>query len=100
MIESFKDENVPEGFKSFMLEQGLENDKVSVMIDANPRFLFDVFDENDVIIETIVFPDNTFSCKIGHQATTNFWKTRKESEVFAIEAALEILEKKLTITEE
>jgi hypothetical protein len=100
MLESFKDETVPEGFKDFMLEQGVEDDKVGVMIDANPRFLFDVFDENDVIIETVIYPDKTFSVKIGKQATTESWKTRKESERFAIEAAFEILENELSQVKE
>lgn len=96
MLESFKDESVPQEFKDYMREQGVEDDKVAVMIDAQPRFLFDVFDANDVIIETFVFPDKTFSCKIGMQATTLSWVTRKEAEKFSIEAAFEILEKKLT----
>jgi hypothetical protein len=96
MLESFKDESVPEEFKHYMLQQGVDNDKLAVMIDTQPRFLFDVFDENDVIIETIVFSDKTFSCKIGRQATTNSWKTRRESETFSIEAAFDILENKLT----
>jgi len=95
MLESFKDESVPDSFKDFIFQQGLEDDKISVMIDANPRFLFDVFDDCDIIIETIVFPDKTFSCKIGKEATTNSWKTRKESEMFAIEAAFQILNNRI-----
>lgn len=95
MLESFKDNSVPQEFKDYMLAQGVENDKMAVMIDANPRFLFDVFDDNNVIIETIVFPDNTFSCKIGRQATTQSWTKRKDAEKFSIEAAFEILEEKL-----
>ena len=97
MLESFKDDSVPEDFKNYMREQGVENDKVAVMIDAQPRFLFDVFDANDIIIETIVFPDKEFSCKIGMQATTLSWKTRREAEAFSIDAAFEILENKLTL---
>jgi hypothetical protein len=97
MVESVKgDDTVPEDFKNYMLEQGIPNDKLCIFIDSSPRSLFDVFDENNVIVETIVFPDKTFSCKIGREATTNSWKTRKESEIFAIEAAFEILEQQLT----
>ena len=96
MIESFKDETVPDEFKDFMRQQGVENDKVGKMIDVNPRMLFDVFDDNDLFIEIFMYPDVTFTCKIGNEATTNSWKTRKEAEAFAVEAAFEILEKKLT----
>jgi len=100
MIESFKDETVPEEFKQFMLEQGIEDDKVGTLIDVNPRTLFDVFDENNIVIETLLYPSKEFTVIIGRQATTNSWKTRKESELFAIEAAFEILENKLSPKEE
>jgi hypothetical protein len=96
MLESFKDENVPEEFKQFMLEQGIEDDKVGKLIDVNVRILFDVFDENDIVIETLLYPNGEFTIKIGNEATTKSWKTRKEAEHFAVEAAFEILENKLT----
>lgn len=95
MMESFKDTSVPDEFKDFMLSQGVENDKVGTMIDAQPRMLFDVFDENNIIVETFLYPDTNFTIKIGNQATTNSWKTRRESEVFAIDTAFEILEDRL-----
>ncbi len=95
MIESLNDQSVPDEFKDFMRGQGIDNDKLGTIIDVNPRMLFDVFDENDLFIEIFMYPDVTFTCKIGNQATTNSWKTRKEAELFAIEAAFEILENKL-----
>lgn len=96
MLESFKDDSVPDGFKNYMREQGVENDKVGIMIDLNPRMLFDVFDDNKVFIEVYMFPDDTFTCKISNGATTQSWKTRREAEAFSIEAAFDILENKLT----
>jgi len=95
MFESFNDEDVPNEFKDFMREQGVENDKVGKMIDINPRMLLDVFDDNDIVIETSLYPNGEFTIKIGNQATTNSWKTRKEAELFAIDAAFDILENKL-----
>lgn len=96
MLESFKDETVPDEFKEFMLEQGIEDDKIGTLIDINPRMLFDVFDENEIVIENSLYPDGTFTIKIGNQATTQSWKKRKDAELFAIEAAFEILENKLS----
>ena len=95
MFESFNDKDVPDEFKNFMREQGVENDKVGKMIDINPRMLLDVFDDNDIVIETSLYPNGEFTIKIGNQATTNSWKTRKEAELFAIDAAFDILEDKL-----
>lgn len=99
MIESLQTSDVPDEFKDMMRQTGIEDDKLAIMIDANPRMLFDVFDEHDVIIETSLYPSKEFTIKIGNQATTNSWKTRKEAESFAIEAAFEILENKLSPNE-
>ena len=96
MFESLETADVPDDFKDMMRETGIEDDKLSVMIDANPRMLLDVFDENDIVIENSLYPNGTFTIKIGNQATTQSWKTRKESELFAIDAAFEILENKLS----
>jgi hypothetical protein len=96
MIESLQTADVPDDFKNMMRETGIEDDKLAIMIDANPRMLLDVFDDNDIIIENSLYPDGTFTIKIGNQATTQSWKTRKEAEAFAIEAAFEILENKLS----
>ena len=95
MIESLQTTDVPDDFKNMMKQTGIENDKLAIMIDSNPRMLFDVFDNNDIIIETLLYPSKEFTIKIGNQATTNSWKTRKEAELFAIEAAFEILESNL-----
>jgi hypothetical protein len=96
MIESFKDETVPDEFKEYMRQQGVENDKVAVMIDANPRFLFDVFDANNIIIQTLLNPDKIFTCIIGEKnASQVFSKIRREAEKAAIDVAFELLEDKL-----
>ena len=78
-----------------MREQGIDNDKLGVMIDANPRMLFDVFDENDVII-IIKYHDNFgFTWAVEEADDQSFYKTRKEAEAFAIEVAFDILENQL-----
>ena len=54
MMESFKDESVPDEFKEFMRQEGVENSKVAKMIEANPRTLFDVFDANSIYISVMM----------------------------------------------
>jgi hypothetical protein len=110
MIESLKDENVPDEFKDYMREQGIDNDKLGTMIDLNPRMLLDVFDKHDIIIYFMIFssPEGVkFSgaIHIGHDEVKpnpigKQCNTRKEAELFAIEAAFEILENKLSPKEE
>ena len=112
MIESFKDDTVPDGFKQYMREQGIDNDKVGILIDVNPRNLFDVFDDNNIRIHICVGSDvssNNFSFHIASDVIktdvsqgesvkdlTNDFKTRKETEIKAIQYAFELLEIKLS----
>jgi small-conductance mechanosensitive channel len=96
MIESVRgDETVPEDFKNFMLEQGIENDKLSIMIDGNPRILFDVFDENNVIVIIKYHENFGFTWAVEEADEQSFYKTRKEAELSAIEIAFDILENQL-----
>jgi hypothetical protein len=112
MLESFKDDSVPDEFKEFMLEQGIEDDKIGTLIDINPRMLFDVFDDNNIRIHICVGSDvssNNFSFHIASDVIktdvsqgesvkdlTNDFKTRKETEIKAIQYAFELLEIKLS----
>ena len=96
MIESFKDETVPDEFKDFMRQQGVENDKVGKMIDVNPRMLFDVFDENDIMIIIGYHENFGFNYAVCEdEDQQRYYKTRKEAESSAIEVAFEILEETL-----
>ena len=105
MVDALQNELIDEEFKQYMRDQGIENDKIAPMIDANPRMLFDVFDEHEVFI-FIQYMDVKDSVEFFHtfrNIDTNpvkLFKTRKEAELFAIEAAFEILENKLTPKEE
>lgn len=91
MIESLKKETIDEEFKTFMREQGIDDDKMGTLIDVNPRMLFDVFDDNEIFICINHHPINAFS-----HDDSSFYKTRKESELLAITQAFEWLENKLT----
>jgi hypothetical protein len=96
MLESLKDENLPENFKDYVRESGIDNDNVAVMIDAQPRGLFDVFDANKIYIgitPNTLIGGMEFKYTIGD--ISGEYPTRKEAEMIAIEKAFEILNNKL-----
>ena len=93
MIESLQTADVPDEFKDMMRETGIEDDKLSIMIDSNPRMLLDVFDDNDIIIS--ISYSSKFMIAIDGFDHGERYKTRKEAELVAIDAAFEILENKL-----
>ena len=102
-VESAKD--IPEEFKQSLMNEAITDERLIIFIDSQPRTLFDVFDENDIIIYFMIFssPEGVrFSAAIhiGHNEEVpnpigKQYNTRKEAELVAVEAAFELLEERL-----
>jgi hypothetical protein len=102
MLESLNDENLPENFKDFVKEQGIDNDTVAVMLTASPRTFFDVFDQHKIYIEILVDltkTDALFSYVINGNIMDNvegvLYNSRIEAERAAVEKAFQMLNDKL-----
>ena len=96
MLESLKDDNLPENFKEYARQTTIDNDKIGKLIDVQPRGLFDVFDTNKIYIgitPNILIGGMEFKYTIGDISGEQ--STRKESEKIAVEKAFEILNNKL-----
>jgi hypothetical protein len=99
MMESMNTDSVPEEFKQAILVEGISDDRISTVIDVQPRTLFDVFDQHELSINIIRTPTRTeeWEWEIMQASVENsICKSRKEAEVFAIKAAFKELETKLT----
>jgi hypothetical protein len=100
MVDSLsEDSDIPQDFKDMVKAQQFDSEYVATFIDNNPRFLFDIFDENNIYINVTAFPNRLFIyslvgevAEVGSTETSN---TRKEAEKLAIEQAFEILNNKL-----
>lgn len=98
--KSLETNNVPkeylEGLKSFIIDE----DKVVNLIKDNPRALFDVFDENNIIISTVYSPvERVFKTTInGDELIDEKYSSRKEAEYNTIQTAFELLNDKLSLT--
>jgi hypothetical protein len=99
MEESFKDNGVPDNFKDFMRQQGVPNDKLVKLFEENPRVLFDVFDDNGVIINTMC-RSGLWSWSVDETKSADYYPSRKLAEKTAVECAFQILNDKLNITED
>jgi hypothetical protein len=102
MLESFKDESVPEDFKEMMRATPIDNDKISKMIDGAPRLLFDFFDEHELYVEVLVnYKDKpsifTYTVIADGDVVSQPTKynSRKEAEYVAIEEAFKLLNDKI-----
>ena len=98
LIDSMNDssERVSEEFKEMLKQQSFDNEYVATFIDSNPRFLFDVFDINEIYIQiTVDLENKCFRYSFDGLIESNDYLTRKEAEARSIETAFEILNNKL-----
>jgi hypothetical protein len=97
MLESLKDEELPENFKEYARQTTIDNDKIGKLIDVQPRGLFDVFDNNKVYIgitPNFLIGGMEFKYTISEDVSGEA-PTRIEAEKAVIEKAFEILNNKL-----
>jgi hypothetical protein len=98
MLKSLNTDTVPEEFKEYISNQPIDNQNIAVMIDNNPRVLFDVFDENEIYINVTRLGGkfmSGYSNDIDQHIKDNLFITRKNAEFDAIESAFELLDKNL-----
>lgn len=95
-------EEIPEEFKEMIKQQSFDNEYVATFIDSNPRFLFDVFDDNELYIGILVMYSDRPSMFIYtvvegdliHTEPTKY-NSRIEAERVAIEEAFKLLNERL-----
>lgn len=98
MIQSLNTNTIPEEFKEYVSNQPIDNQYISVMIDTNPRILFDVFDEHEIYINITRMNGkfmSGYSNDIDEHIKDDLFITRKDAESDAIKSAFELLEEKL-----
>jgi hypothetical protein len=97
MEESLKDQMVPDNFKQFMREQGVPNDKLVTLFEDNPRVLFDVFDDNGVIIN-VIHQNGSWTWDVNNVKSVEMYSSRREAEKHSVERSFQILNEKLNVT--
>jgi hypothetical protein len=101
-LESMNTTDVPENFKEFAKDKGVDNDTVAKMIELAPRTLFDVFDDYELHIEILVmysdkpsiFTYTVIEGDLVHTQPTKY-NSRIEAERVAIEEAFKLLDEQL-----
>jgi len=103
-LESSIDEtaDVPDDFKEMVRMHGITHvdDTIVAVTESNPASLFYFFDEHDIIIEMTFMPElpmtGQFVPIINGEMGGTTSSRRKDSEKFAVDIAIDLLEEKLT----
>lgn len=96
MLNTLDESLLPENFKDFLREQGIDDEKVAQMMEANARNVYDVLDDNGFIIS--ISYDATFEkfyWFINGDSHKIACFNRKDAENDAVAAAVYRLERKL-----
>jgi polyribonucleotide nucleotidyltransferase len=96
MLDTIKDDSLPEHFKEAVREMGISDDKIADVFKKSSRSLFDVFDNHKLYI-TVDRLGSKFVWWINEKPLDfdNKYETRKEAEDDAIQKAFELLNNKL-----
>jgi hypothetical protein len=94
MLESIKDDSVPEDFKEAVIAMGIDEDRVADILKNSPRALFDVFDNHKLYIQIVVV-NNGWWWTINDDKCETEYENRKAAEHAAVEKAFELLNNKL-----
>ena len=94
LLESLKDDNLPEDFKKYAREAGIDDERIGAMIDSAPRGMFDVFDGQKIYISINVSSKGA-TWDINNSEASEFYSIRTEAELAAIVEAFKLLEEKL-----
>ena len=96
MLDTLDESLLPENFKDFLREQGIDDEKVAQMMEANARNVYDVLDENGFIISITYDAEfKKFSWYVNDDQHKIVCDTRKQSENEAVAACIFRLERKL-----
>ena len=96
MINSLDESSLPENFKDFLKEQGIDDEKVAQMMEANARNVYDVLDDNGFVISILYDAEfKKFSWYVNDDQHKIVCNTRKEAENEAVAACMFRLERKL-----
>lgn len=94
LLASIKNnDSLPEDFKEFARQKGIDDDNVATMMEAAPRQLFDVFDANEIYIE--IGLGKNFRWRIGETEWSKHYEFRPDAEKDAVIKAYEMLNDKL-----
>lgn len=103
MSESLKllesDDNFNNEIKKIFIEENATVDRIVDSIHEHPRSLFDLFDENDIIIGMSQADSEGFQCVINKTFIVpgGIHAARKDAERIAVDCALSMLESQLSL---
>lgn len=100
MLSTLNDDSLPENFKEYVREMGIDDDKLSKMLSGSSRSMFDVFDDNGIFINiTFDHEHRVFRYSVDGEVDSQDYLFRKAAEQEAVAEAFKILNERLCQTQ-
>ena len=91
MKQSLDEDDVSEEFKIQMLQRGVPDETIVQIIENTPRLLFDVMDENNILISFEANKELGYRCKINENNWDKWHSDRTTAEKnIIIDAIMEL----------
>lgn len=97
MLDGLNTDSLPDDFKEFVKQMGIDDERVGTIIDANPRNLFDILDDNNIYVQ-ITRQNGVWGWIITNNLLTEGDKgytSRRQAEGLAVEKAIQLLNENL-----
>lgn len=100
MLSTLNDDSLPENFKEYVREMGIDDDRLSKMLSGSSRSMFDVFDDNGIFINiTFDHEHRVFRYSVDGEVDSQDYLFRKAAEQEAVAEAFKILNERLCQTQ-
>jgi hypothetical protein len=100
MLGTLNDDSLPDNFKEYVREMGIEDERLSKILSGSSRSMFDVFDDNGIFINVTFDHENrVFRYSVEGEVDSQDYLFRKAAEQEAVAEAFRILNERLCQTQ-
>jgi hypothetical protein len=100
MLGTLNDDSLPDNFKEYVREMGIEDERLSKILSGSSRSMFDVFDDNGIFINVTFDHENrVFRYSVEGEVDSQDYLFRKSAEQAAVAEAFKILNERLCQTQ-
>lgn len=99
MMETMDETTIDPDFKEMMFNDSLNDHRVSILLDAQPSSLFELFDSHNILVSVHARDKEDFSGSIGTMSIAKTFTSRKALEMELMIIGFHCLEQKLQLVE-
>lgn len=94
LLDSLNTDNVPDDFKEYARQTGIEDNHVAGILENSPSSLYELFDQHNILITIDALQMDLFNVKINGVNDGNKFSSRMDADRYATSEAFKLLNDK------